>query len=140
SGSAGVERPEERSEIIEGAAPQPLPPGPLVPDRPLEGRKEPERHVGGLVVLHVRGADVPPEASESGGAGERDDVEILRQASRVDPGDQSRGRGFEVPLDAGDLSREEKIAPLAGLEGGKKDGRSVDVAVPVDHTEPDEGS
>src|SRR6266542_5766081 len=47
-------------------------------------------------------------------------------------------RGLDVPLDAGDLAREEEVRPIARGEVRREEPRRVEEGVPVDLPEPEE--
>ncbi len=99
---------------------------------------QPERDVGGLEVpVRARG-DVAEQAAAGGRFRQSDRLEPPGQAPGVDPGQESSGNGFDIPLHPADLPREQKARPRPGLERRAEQARRVDVGVPVDLAEPHE--
>src|SRR5262249_52629862 len=128
----------ERLEIVEGAADERFLAPALVADRLLERRQEAGGDVGGVGGLLFRRRDVARPRAERGRGGEDRGRRAFRETRRVDPRNQPRRRRFEVPLDAGDLPREEEVAAAARLERRQEDRRRVDVRIAVHLPEPRE--
>ena len=114
---------------------RPFSPGPAEAGHHLGRRHDAEGNVRRLVGARVGVRHVIAERADRRRPRRRRRLFAKSEGRRVAPGNQSRRRGLDVALDAGNLAGEEQIGPGARLPRFTQYGRSVDVRVAMHHAE-----
>jgi len=103
----------------------------LLPDAPGKRREEAEGHVHRLEGLLVGVRDMGDERPQGRLPRRGDSLPAGDNARGVQACEETHGRGFDVPLHAGDLSGKEKPRMRLKPERFRQKGRSVEKGVPV---------